>query len=135
MGLARGVQGDVGALLARHGQTAHDHRQDEAQPHRRSGAPSQFKHARRHDRRVGTAKGEEEIDGQRAGKAHRPAQIGVGRKHQVLNAEALGAEVLQAPLQMVQPVDAPIPLARIEEGRAQVVPQLLPQCVGGGDMG
>ena len=36
---------------------------------------------------------------------------------------------------MVQPVDAPIPLARIEEGRAQVVPQLLPQCVGGGDMG
>jgi hypothetical protein len=81
MGLARGIKADVGALLARHGQAAHDHGQDVAQPHRRTGAPSQFEHARRDDRRIGTAQRHEEIDRQRAGNGLTGlAQIGVGRE-------------------------------------------------------
>ena len=131
-GFTRRVQADVAALFVWNRQATHHHGQHIAQSYRGSGEAPQRKHARRGDRGVGAAKRKEEVDGRRVDQGDRRSQVGLGCKHQARHAGPLRTQGLQAALQVVQAVQAPVPLAAVVQHGPQVMAQLLAQGVGSG---
>ena len=105
---------------------------------RRSRAPvssRQREDPGRHDGRVRAAQRHEEVDRP----VHRARGVagcssGRRREHRVADAGCAGRRGAAGALQVVQPVDAPVPFAGVVQRRAQVVAQALAQGLAVGDV-
>ena len=129
LGLALGVEQDIAAFRPGHGQAAHHHRQHHAQTQVRAvvrGEPAQLS-----DREPGVGAAQRTIevdrgtDAARRGRRREPADDRGRRRRLHARARrrrlARETERLQACLEVMQPVEAPVPLAFEVEHRAEVM--------------
>ena len=129
LGLALGVEHDVELLRARHRQAAHHHRQHRAQREIHRQALRKLEHAVHHDAGVGAAQRRVVLEREALARGTGAGSRDGSGRGAIQGSPGLPREPerAQAALEVVQAIDAPVPLAAVEEHAAEVVAELLAQ--------